>query len=71
MPSAIREPSEYHILDQPHSKRCRMKIIHVGAGAAGLLTAYKAKKSLTDYELMCYEKSVSLYLSARTADLSC
>ena len=29
----------------------------VGAGAAGLLVAYKMKKNFTNYELVCYEKN--------------
>lgn len=47
----------YKILDQFHSEPRHLKIIHVGAGAAGLLTAYKAEKWLTNYELTCYEKN--------------
>jgi protoporphyrinogen oxidase len=31
-------------------------MIHVGAGAAGLLTAYKIQKMFSDYELVIYEK---------------
>lgn len=34
-----------------------LKIIHVGAGASGLLFAHKAGKNLTNYELICYEKN--------------
>lgn len=34
-----------------------LKIIHVGAGAAGLLFAHKAEKELQNYELICYEKN--------------
>jgi hypothetical protein len=48
----------YQILDQWQSQRGFVKIIHVGAGASGLLAAYKARKILTNYELICYEKSV-------------
>lgn len=47
---------EYEILDQFHSRQRHIKIIHVGAGAAGLLTAYKARSFLKNYELVCYEK---------------
>lgn len=39
-----------------HSQPNRIKIVHVGAGAAGLITAYKASKYLLDYELTVYEK---------------
>lgn len=47
---------EYQILDQFHSQQRHIKIVHVGAGPAGLLTAYKARKFLKNYELTCYEK---------------
>ena len=50
---------ELDILDQFHSQPRHLKIIHVGAGASGLLTAYKARKHLSNYELICYEKSVA------------
>ncbi|KAF2136532.1 uncharacterized protein K452DRAFT_322360 [Aplosporella prunicola CBS 121167] len=47
---SIQIPDRYH--SEPHF----VKIIHVGAGAAGLCTAYKAKKMLRNYELVVYEK---------------
>lgn len=34
-----------------------LKIIHVGAGASGILFAHKAEKQLKNYELVCYEKN--------------
>lgn len=34
-----------------------LKIIHVGAGASGLIFAHKAEKLLKNYELICYEKN--------------
>jgi len=46
----------YDILDQVQSSPRRLKIIHVGAGASGLLAAYKAERMLENYELICYEK---------------
>ncbi|EXM21472.1 hypothetical protein RAB80_010040 [Fusarium oxysporum f. sp. vasinfectum] len=42
---------------QAHSKPRKLKIIHVGAGASGLLTAYKAERMLQNYELVCYDKN--------------
>lgn len=39
-----------------HSQSSTFRVICVGAGAAGLLVAYKMKKGLADYELVCYEK---------------
>jgi cation diffusion facilitator CzcD-associated flavoprotein CzcO len=58
MPAA--DPPEYQVLDQYHSQPRKLKIIHVGAGASGLLTAYKARKWLTKYELICYEKNPTI-----------
>lgn len=39
-------PPMIEILDEVHSTADRIKIIHVGAGASGLLMAYKARKML-------------------------
>ena len=52
--------SSYHILPQWHSKPNHLRVICVGAGAAGLLVAYKMKKNFTNYELVCYEKNPSV-----------
>ncbi|KAI1502626.1 cyclohexanone monooxygenase [Biscogniauxia marginata] len=46
-----------HFLNQFHSQHTPIRIIHVGAGAAGLLTAFKAQKYLKNFELVCYEKN--------------
>ena len=43
--------------DYPQCSPLPLKIIHVGAGASGLLFAHKARKNLTNYELICYEKN--------------
>lgn len=48
--------NEYDVLPQYHSQPRKLKIIHVGAGASGLLLAYKAQRQLRNYELICYEK---------------
>lgn len=40
-----------------HSQPMPVKIIHVGAGATGLCTAYKMQRQLSNYELVCYEKN--------------
>ncbi|KAF3398832.1 putative sterigmatocystin biosynthesis monooxygenase stcW [Talaromyces pinophilus] len=45
------------ILNQCHSQPRPLKIVHVGAGASGLLAAYKARKMLENYEFICYEKN--------------
>jgi hypothetical protein len=52
--------SSYHILPQWHSKPNHLRVICVGAGAAGLLVAYRMKKNFTKYELVCYEKNPSV-----------
>lgn len=52
--------SSYHILPQWHSKPNHLRVICVGAGAAGLLVAYKMKKNFTNYDLVCYEKNPSV-----------
>ena len=56
MPLMEEESGPYRIADQYHSQGRKIKVIHVGAGAAGLLTAYKMKKQFDNYELVCYEK---------------
>jgi hypothetical protein len=47
---------EYKALSQYHSQPRKLKIIYVGAGASGLLLAYRAQRQLRNYELICYEK---------------
>ena len=55
MPS-LQETEPYKIKDQYHSQGRTIRVIHVGAGAAGLLTAYKMKQNFSDFELVVYEK---------------
>ncbi|ETI19779.1 hypothetical protein G647_08792 [Cladophialophora carrionii CBS 160.54] len=45
------------IRDYPQCAPQPLKIIHVGAGASGLLFAHKAEKLLKNYELICYDKN--------------
>jgi len=55
----IKEPFKLQDLhDQWHSKPDNLRVVNVGAGAAGLLLAYKMQKNFTDYELVCYEKYI-------------
>lgn len=54
---AERTP-DYTIVEQWHSQPAPIRIICVGAGAAGLLLAYKLQKNCTNYDLVCYDKSV-------------
>ena len=53
----------YKIKEQWHSQPSHLRVIHVGAGAAGLLMAYKMKKEFENYDLVCYEKLASEGLS--------
>jgi hypothetical protein len=39
-----------------HSKARSLRIVSIGAGATGLLVAYKLKKTFQKYELAIYEK---------------
>ncbi|KLO83440.1 Uncharacterized protein Y057_1089 [Fusarium fujikuroi] len=54
---------------QAHSKPRKLRIIHVGAGASGLLTAYKAERMLQNYELVCYDKFAKKYDLAKYVQL--
>jgi cation diffusion facilitator CzcD-associated flavoprotein CzcO len=45
------------IPDYPQCTPQPLKIIHVGAGASGILFAHKAERELKNYELTCYEKN--------------
>ncbi|KIW94319.1 uncharacterized protein Z519_05635 [Cladophialophora bantiana CBS 173.52] len=47
----------YKVEPKWHSKPNYIRVICVGAGAAGLLVAYKMKKDIKNYELVCYEKN--------------
>jgi len=52
--------------DVPSYPQCTsraLRIIHVGAGASGLIFAHKAEKQLKNYELVCYEKNEVLGMS--------
>ncbi|KPI34369.1 putative sterigmatocystin biosynthesis monooxygenase stcW [Cyphellophora attinorum] len=48
---------QYHIKSAWHSKRRHLRIITIGAGATGLLAAYKTQKLLQNVELAIYEKN--------------
>lgn len=69
MPGVTAEP--YRVLDQPHSKRSKWKIICVGAGASGLYLAYKCEKRMEDFELTIYEKNADVggtWLESKLSD---
>ncbi len=58
--NSFAEHSSYGVLEQWHSQPGHLRAICVGAGAAGLLVAYKMKKDFTNYDLVCYEKNPSV-----------
>ena len=43
-------------VEKGHSEPRKLKVVHAGAGVAGLMTAHKAKNILSNYELTIYEK---------------
>jgi cation diffusion facilitator CzcD-associated flavoprotein CzcO len=45
------------IPEHPQCAPQPIKVIHVGAGASGILFAHKAEKMLKNYELVIYEKN--------------
>lgn len=55
MPHADAPPMEIGNFGQ--CEPIKTRIIHVGMGASGMLTAHKAKRMLRNYELVCYEKN--------------
>ena len=59
----------YQVSDRYHSQGSTIRVINVGAGAAGLLMAYKMKKNFNDYELVCYEKYGSLLRNGEVGSL--
>ena len=54
MPHADEKPITVGL--HPQCDPTKIRIIHVGMGASGMLAAHKAKKFLKNYELVCYEK---------------
>lgn len=59
----LLEERPYTADDIPDDPQCSpqpLKIIHVGAGASGILFSYKAERQLKNYELICYEKNDSI-----------
>lgn len=52
----MQEPG-MQVLDHPQCDPQKIRIIHIGMGASGILCAFKARRLLTNYELVCYEKN--------------
>jgi hypothetical protein len=50
----------FRVEEHWHSDPGDLRVICVGAGAAGLLVAYKMKKLFSKYELVVYDKNPSV-----------
>jgi len=50
----------YRVTEQPLFAKRHLRIICVGAGAAGIQIAYKAERALTDIDLQIYEKNADV-----------
>lgn len=59
-PNITQRDSVTGLVNQWHSQPRNLRIIHIGAGATGLCTAYKMRNQLDNYELVCYEKNKSI-----------
>ncbi|KAF2207227.1 hypothetical protein CERZMDRAFT_115254 [Cercospora zeae-maydis SCOH1-5] len=46
--------------DHPQCEPQKIRIIHVGMGASGMLCAVKARRMLSNFELVCYEKNAEV-----------
>jgi cation diffusion facilitator CzcD-associated flavoprotein CzcO len=57
---SFRDFDGYRISEQPLHTRRKLKVICIGAGAAGLIIAYKASKLLKDVELKIYDKNADV-----------
>lgn len=58
MPHVDEQPMA--VGDFPQCDPMKLRVIHVGMGASGMLAAHKARKFLENYELVCYEKNASV-----------
>lgn len=50
--------TEYRVSNKFHSEPDKIRVISVGAGFSGLCLAYKMQQTMSNYELVCYEKLV-------------
>ncbi|RTE69662.1 hypothetical protein BHE90_015950 [Fusarium euwallaceae] len=54
---ASRNGHAYAVTEQPIHAERQLRVICIGAGASGLLFAYKMQRSFTNFELEIYEKN--------------
>ncbi|KJA23569.1 hypothetical protein HYPSUDRAFT_54285 [Hypholoma sublateritium FD-334 SS-4] len=62
-PSAPSPPKSIHArlgFTNPIHHERHLRVVCIGAGASGLLIAYKLQRSFSDFELVCYEKNPDL-----------
>ncbi|TFK71445.1 FAD/NAD(P)-binding domain-containing protein [Pluteus cervinus] len=57
MPNDIPTDTGFNRLEQPLQSERRMRIICLGAGASGLLFAYKLQRSFSNFDLTLFEKN--------------
>ena len=62
LPSIELRSGPYEVLDEYHSKKSKIRVASVGAGASGLCLAYKMEKMLVPgtWDLTLYEKNDQL-----------
>lgn len=54
------EDPKVTLSDRFHSQSRKIRIIHIGCGPSGLLLAFKARRFLNNYELVCYDKNPAI-----------
>lgn len=62
-PVTASPPQSIHAqlgLGSPIHEEKHLKVICIGAGASGLLVAYKLQRNFANYDLVCYEKNPDL-----------
>lgn len=47
----------YEILERPHGRKRPFRIVHIGAGASGIIFSKFAKDLIPDVELQIYDKN--------------
>jgi cation diffusion facilitator CzcD-associated flavoprotein CzcO len=59
-PSATPETDAQHRLRGPIHAQRHVRVVCIGAGASGLLMAYKLQKHFSNYSLQVYEKNAEV-----------
>lgn len=53
----IQNPRGYRIIEEPYGTPRKLRVIHIGAGAAGITFSKFAEDRLENVELQIYEKN--------------